>query len=107
MTHRPEHKPISSPVRVGKSGYQLFSETWPDGNIRFFAQVGVPYENSSSGRTGIVSKLYLESTSDFIRAAQDAESQLTTIRDSQRATAAPIQQPERTNVIALQKKTAQ
>lgn len=85
-SNKPKQTPISKPVAVGASGYQLFREEWPDGNVRFFAQVGRPYENRTSGRSGILGKLYLGSVSDFIRAAKDAEEKLETIRTSQTKT---------------------
>ena len=82
--NKPVLSPLAEPVAVGAAGYQLFREQWPDGNVRFFAQVGRPYENKSSGRTGILGKMYLGSVSDFIRAAKEAEEKLETIKTSQK-----------------------
>ena len=87
-SNRPQQTPISKPVCVGASGYQLFREQWPDGNVRYFAQIGRPYENQSSGRSGILAKMYLSTVSDFIRAAREAEEKLDTIRTSQTPTKA-------------------
>lgn len=85
MKERPQELPLGEPVRVGKCAYQLFSETWPDGNVRFFAKVGRPFEAKQTGRAGVLNKMYLGSVGDFIRAAQESEDRLEVIRRSREA----------------------
>ncbi|MDC0936283.1 hypothetical protein OAS39_08335 [Pirellulales bacterium] len=79
MTKRPEKTPLGKTVRVGKCGYQLFREVWPNGDVRYFAEVGRPFENRQTGATGIITKCYSGAISDFLRAAQEAEPHLEAI----------------------------
>lgn len=79
MTKRPTKVPLGKPVPVGKAGYQLMKETWPNGDVRFFAEVGRPWKNEAKGVEGIITKCYSGAVSDFIRATQEAEPHLQAI----------------------------
>ena len=80
MSNKPTETPLTEPAQVGKVFYQLYKETWPSGDVRFFARIGRPWRNKEKGTSGIISKMYTGAVSDFIRAAQEAEPQLEALR---------------------------
>ena len=79
MSNRPAKTPLGKPVAVGKAGYQIMKEVWPNGDVRFFAEVGRPWKNDATGAEGVITKCYSGAVSDFIRATQEAEPQLEAI----------------------------
>ena len=85
MKNRPVETPLGRPERVGKYGYQLFSAHWPDGNVNFFAKVGLHYRNDDTGETYIIPKMYLRGASDHRRAGDEAEQKLQIIESSWKA----------------------
>lgn len=80
MTNKPAEITLTEPTQVGRVYYQLFRETWPNGDVRFFARIGRPWQNKERGTSGIISKMYTGAVSDFVRAAKESESQLEALR---------------------------
>lgn len=75
-SNRPIETPIGKPVRIGACGYQLYSESWPDGNTTFYAKIGQYYENRDTAEVYIIPKFRLKKSSDHRRAEDDAEKAL-------------------------------
>lgn len=68
MANAPTTVALSEVNWLGRVGFIVFKETWPDGNVKFYHEVGRPVKNKKTGEWYIIKKVY-EGAEDEARAA--------------------------------------
>ncbi|QDV73194.1 hypothetical protein [Botrimarina mediterranea] len=75
-------KPIGDMMLVGAVAYQLYSRIYY-GQVEYYAEIGRPYTDKSTGRTSIIPQMKAVATRDFLAAAEQAGSKLDELRSAQ------------------------
>lgn len=74
--------PVGDMTLVGAVAYQLYSRIYY-GQVEYFAEVGRPYRDKTTGRTAIIPQLKASAINDYRVAVDQAASKLEELRSAQ------------------------